>query len=462
MNNPDLPAGSASSPPPKGVLALLAVAIVGTAVWLLRSGSEGVSVDDLLTAEVGQGDIEETVTALGNLQPRDYVDVGAQVSGQLKKIYVAIGDTVQQGDLVAEIDAVVLSSRVEATRAQLVALRAQLVDREAQVGLAQDKFQRQVQLRNDDATSEEAFNSAKAALDSARAQLDVLKAQIQQSESSLKGDSATLGYSKIYAPMSGTVVSLTAREGQTLNANQVAPIILRIADLSTMTVWTQVSEADVPKLRDGMMAYFTTLGRPDRRWSGTLRQILPTPELVNNVVLYTALFDVDNPDGELKTQMSAQVFFIVAAAHDVVTVPVAALQPYRPPSPGGAQSGESVDRNRDSGGRAAALRDGVPFPEGGAENGGRRLREGFGREGGPRAGTPLRVPGHPRPQLVRVIDAEGRIEERRVVIGVSNRVTAEVLEGLTPGEVVVTGEKTEQPPPQVGPQRGPGGGFRGF
>src|SRR5690606_23633523 len=153
------------------------------------------------------------------------------------------------------------------------------------------------------------------------------KSQIEQTESSLKGDEVTLSYTNIYAPISGTVVQLLAKQGQTLNANQITPIILRIADLSTMTVWTQVSEADIPKLELGMPAYFTILGNPDQRWSGTLRQILPTPEIINNVVLYTALFDVPNPDHKLMTQMSAQVFFVSASAQDVVIAPVSALRP---------------------------------------------------------------------------------------------------------------------------------------
>src|SRR5690606_26967102 len=113
------------------------------------------------------------------------------------------------------------------------------------------------------------------------------------------------------------------------NANQTAPIILRIADLDTMTVWTQVSEADVPKLKIGMPAHFTTLGQPNKRWSGKLRQILPTPDVVNNVVLYNALFDVANPGQELLPQMSAQVFFILGEARNVPVVPMAALKPVR-------------------------------------------------------------------------------------------------------------------------------------
>src|SRR6185503_17485715 len=132
-----------------------------------------------------------------------------------------------------------------------------------------------------------AFESAEANLQVIDAQIDALRAQIQQIESNLKADQANLGYTKIFAPMAGTVVDIIARQGQTLNANQQAPIILRIADLSTMTVVTQVSEADVAKLKLGVAAYFTTLGQPDRRRIGKLRQILPTPQVVNNVVLYS-------------------------------------------------------------------------------------------------------------------------------------------------------------------------------
>jgi membrane fusion protein, macrolide-specific efflux system len=206
-------------------------------------------------------------------------------------------------------------------------LRAQRSDKQVQLGLAEKQFERQRRLLADRATSQDAFDSAEAARRSLLAQIAVLDAQIQQGEATLKSDQANLSYTKIYAPMAGTVVDITARQGQTLNANQMAPIILRIANLATMTVRTQVSEADVPKLKLGMEAYFTTLGQPDRRWQGKLRQILPTPEVVNNVVLYPALFDVANESGDLLPQMSAQVFFIVSRAENLPVVPMAALRP---------------------------------------------------------------------------------------------------------------------------------------
>ena len=204
------------------------------------------------TAIVQRGDIEEAVTATGILQPRDYVDVGTQVSGQLKKVHVDIGAVVKVGDLLAEIDPTVYKTRVDADRAQINTLAAQLNDREAQLALAEQQYQRQANMMREQATTQEAVQSAEAALKSAKAQINVLKAQIEQTRSSLRGDEANLGYTKIYAPMAGTVVSVNAKQGQTLNANQQAPIILRIADLSTMTVQSQVSEADVSRLSVGM------------------------------------------------------------------------------------------------------------------------------------------------------------------------------------------------------------------
>jgi len=303
------------------VLVLLAVA-VAAAWWFYRAPTKELPPE---TAQVVREDIEHLVTAIGSLEPHDYVDVGAQVSGQLTKLHVDVGDVVEQGQLLAEIDADVQEARVAGSRAQLRSLEARQKESEAQQELATLKWQRQQRLAKDRATSDEAMQSARAELLMVNAQIDALKAQIEEHKASLKADEATLGYSRIYAPMDGTVVSLEARRGQTLNANQQAPELMRIADLSVMTVWTEVSEADVSRLTLGMPVYFSPLGNNEARWHGTLRQILPTPEEVNNVILYTALFDVDNTSRELMTKMTAQVFFVLAEAQDVLSVPVSAL-----------------------------------------------------------------------------------------------------------------------------------------
>jgi macrolide-specific efflux system membrane fusion protein len=350
-----------------------------------------------VTVAVTQGDIENLVTAIGSLQPLNTVDVGAQVSGQLKKLYVKIGDTTKQGDLVAQIDSTVAAAKVDADGAQLQNFQALLSDKQSSQLLTSAQADRQTRLKNENATSQDLYDSAQAAMRSAQAQVKALQAQITQAQSTLKADRATLGYANIYAPMTGTVTAIPAKEGQTLNANQQAPTLLTISDLATMTVYTQVSEADVPKLHLGMDAYFTTLGNSNRRYPGTLRQILPTPTVVNNVVLYTALFDVKNPDGMLLPQMTAQVFFVLASAHNVVVMPVGAL------------------KYADSGARA----------------------------GGPQPGKPnstAKAP--PRPATVTVVQPSGATETRNVTVGVTNRVDAEIVSGLVPGEKVIAGTQS--------------------
>lgn len=318
-------------------LVLIALSAGGYFGWRHFSGN-GKANADLALGAVTRGDLEDLVTATGTLQPSDYVDVGAQVSGQLKKIHVEVGTEVKAGDLLAEIDPTLYRARVDASRAQLRNQRAQLLDRQAQLSLAEINERRQKNLMAADATTEEALRNAEASLRSARAQVAALEALIEQTESSLRADEANLNYARIFAPMSGTVVSITARQGQTLNANQQAPVILRLADLSTMTVQTQVSEADVGRLRIGMPVYFTILGGQGRRWYSELSKVEPTPVVQNNVVLYNALFDVPNPNRQLMTQMTTQVFFVAASARDTLLVPMSALTfQGRPGGPGGAR-----------------------------------------------------------------------------------------------------------------------------
>ncbi|HTO40599.1 MAG TPA: efflux RND transporter periplasmic adaptor subunit [Rhizomicrobium sp.] len=352
----------------------------------------------LLTVKAARGDIENSVTALGNIQPLEFVDVGAQATGQLKTLTVDIGSNVTKGQLLAEIDPLIAKAKVDVDQGNLANLQAQLQDKQAQAALATANLERQRRLLAANATSASEFDAANQSAKSSIAGIASLRAQISASQSQLRGDLTTLGYTKIDAPMSGTVVSVLIKQGQTINSVQQAPIILRIANLDTMQVQTQVSEADVPKLKVGMAAYFTTLGNPGRKWRGTLTQIQPTPTVTNNVVLYTATFNVANPDHALMTQMTTQVFFIIDSAKNVITVPVAALR----------------------GGR------GKPW-----------------------------TPGM-KQASVRVIGTNGKPEHRKVTVGVSNRVSAEITSGLTAGETVVAGRKAQAAGSSSTPRR-PGG-----
>lgn len=362
-------------------------------VWILWA-SFFRTVRHVSTVTIGRGDIEASVTALGTLQPHSYVDVGAQASGEIRHIHVQPGDTVRKGQLLVEIDPSLQQAQVDADRAALDSLRAQLGSAQAQRDLAQQEYRRQQRMAAEGSTRDEDLQTARATLLSARATIDNLRAQISGAQSTLRGAQAQLGYTRIYAPMSGTVVTLDAREGQTLNATYQTPTILRIADLSTMTVWTQVSEADILHVKPHMPVYFTTLGAENRKWRSEIRQILPAPpnpaspangEQSNpsstsapapgKVVLYTVLFDVANADSQLMPQMSAQVFFVEAQAKHVLVAPLSAMTPV----PG---------------------RDGVYAA---------RVRE------------------------------NGDIVDREVHIGVHNRLMGEVSSGLREGDQLVTG-----------------------
>ncbi|MBU3825065.1 MAG: efflux RND transporter periplasmic adaptor subunit [Candidatus Oceanisphaera merdipullorum] len=352
---------------------ILALLLLGLYAYF---GSDGFATSQTapLTVMVEKGDLLDQVTATGTLQPSGYVDVGAQVSGQLKVIAVEVGDKVEQNTLLAEIDPTVYVAQVDASRAQLRAQKAQLKDREAQRTLAQIQHTRQRNLLAANATAQESVQNAEASLRSAQAQVEALTAQIAQTESSLRADEANLSYAKVVAPMAGTVVQIDARQGQSLNASQQSPTLMRIADLAVMTVAAKVSEADVSKLTPGMKVYFITLGDAKKRWYSTLRKIEPTPVIENNVVLYNALFDIDNPDGDLMSQMTTQVFFVLSEAKDALLVPVSALSF---PDP--------ADRNQ---------------------------------------------------AQVTVVNAKGLPETRTVQVGVSNRIHAAITEGLTLGEKV--------------------------
>ncbi|MFK3721608.1 efflux RND transporter periplasmic adaptor subunit [Pseudomonas fulva] len=346
------------------------------------------------TVSVTRADIESSVTALGTLQPRRYVDVGAQASGQIRTLHVEAGDTVRKGQLLVEIDPSTQQARVDAGRFSIDNLKAQLAEQRAQFKLAKQQLARQRSLADAGATREEDVQAADAQLSVTQARIDMYQAQIRQAQASLRSDEAELGYTRIYAPMDGTVVAVDAREGQTLNAQQQTPLILRIAKLSPMTVWAQVSEADIGKVKPGMTAYFTTLAGGKRRWTSRVRQILPIPPKPleqtssgggspasatngatgTQVVQYTVLLDVENPDGALMAEMTTQVFFVAGQASGVLTVPLAALDE----------------------------QDGV--------------------------------------QIAQVLAPDGQVQPRQVRTGLSDRLRVQVLEGLGEGERLLIGQ----------------------
>jgi macrolide-specific efflux system membrane fusion protein len=329
-----------------------------------------------IIATIERGQIENTVTATGKIEPGLWVDVGAQVSGQLQTLAVDVGDVVNEGDFLAEIDASVQANRVEASRAALQAQEAQRSARIAAVELARANLKRQQELITQNLSSQMDFDDAVNQLAAAESTLAELESRVLSGRASLASDEAQLAYSKIYAPMAGTVVVVATIAGQTLNAVQQVPTILRVADMATMIVRADVSEADVGQLHVGMPAYFKTLGGGERTWHGTVDQIQPTPVTVNNVVFYPVLFSVTNEDGVLLPEMTAQVFFVVDSVTDVLKVPVGAL--------------------RYSDGRTDVA-------------------------------------------TVSVVGEDGEQETRQVTLGITDRIFRELVDGLAEGEKVVAG-----------------------
>lgn len=287
----------------------------------------GESADaSLLTESVVRGEIENFISASGKLEPKQYVEVGAQVSGQIKKIHINEGAIVTAGQLLVEIDATVFETKVQNAEASLEGNRAQLQQLQAELELAELRAKRNRNLFQQKAVSEDALFESLANEKILRARIRAMEAQIKADTAALAGDKATLGYSRIYAPISGTVVSIAVREGQTLNANQNAPLLLKIADLSVLTLRAEVSEADVTRIHQDMPVYFKTFGGGQRRWYSRVRQVLPTPSIVNDVVLYQALIDIENPDGQLMDAMTTQVYFVKGSARDALILSLGAVR----------------------------------------------------------------------------------------------------------------------------------------
>jgi membrane fusion protein, macrolide-specific efflux system len=346
-----------------------------------------------LTAQVTRADLEDAVLAAGILQAHKQVDVGAQVSGQLQSLKVDLGDKVTKGQWLAQIDPTLSQNALRQAQVGEEALLAQRHAAVARMRQAELAHRRQQQMLRGDATSYEDAESAEAAWHVARAELASLDAELKKARIEVEKAQANVGYTRIVAPIDGEVVALVTQEGQTVIAEQQAPVILKLADLDTMTIKAQVSEADVVRVKSGLPAYFTILGDPDKRYTGTLRAIEPVPpdfadaqsggaggaskaSKPGTAVFYNALFDVPNPEHRLRIAMTAQVSIVLGTAAKALNIPASALGAKRPNET----------------------------------------------------------------HAVRVLHADGKVETRDVRIGINNHVRAQVLAGLNEGEPVIVGE----------------------
>ncbi len=380
-------------------LAVIAFAIIIALVIVKLSFFPSHTPPSYLTAIVATRDIQDTVLASGTIKAFQKVSVGSQASGQIKSLKVVLGEHVKKGQLVAEIDALTQVNALKTAEANVDNLRAQLQSKQVTLKQAQLAYNRQQQMRSHDAISQENFETAEATLNTTKSDIAALLAQIDAGKISVDTARVSLGYTKITAPIDGTVVAIVAQEGQTVNAAQSTPTIIKVARMDVVTVKAQISEADITRVKAGQRVYFTILGEPDNRYQTTLRAIEPAPDSIldddtsstsssassssssssssstSTAIYYNGLLDVPNTDGKLRISMTTQVNIILSEAKRALVVPSTAL-------------GE-----RDSDGR----------------------------------------------YTVQVLDADGKAALRKVKIGINTNASVQILDGLRAGERVVIG-----------------------
>lgn len=387
------------------IATLLLLLVTAALAWALRP----TKTPSLATSPVVRANLELTVEAAGSIKAFKLVSVGAQASGQIKALTVRLGDKVKAGDLIAEIDSTTQTNSLRNAESALESIRAQREQQVAVLTEAELTYARQKQMLNAEATSRADYEAAKAKLASASGQIRVLDAQIKQQRTQLDTARANLGYTRITAPIDGTVVAVIAEEGQTVNANQSTPTIVKLAKLDVVTINAEISEADVVKIKPDLPVYFTILGDPETKYRARLRTIEPAPSSIatetssasssptsssstsNSAIYYNALFDVDNPDGVLRISMTAQVSIVLGQANNALIIPSSALGP----------------KIHDD-----------------------KLHNQKSRNGG--SGD--------RRYTVQVLGKDGQPESRQIVVGLNNNASAEVKSGLTEGERVVVGE----------------------
>lgn len=423
---------SKKRPLSKIIIIAIGVAIIAAVAWFFFKPKD--QAPQYISAEVSKGDIEDSVLATGVLEATKMVSVGAQVSGQVKKMYVQLGDQVKQGQLIAQIDSIRQENELKTAKANIQNQQAQLAVQQANLAKVEAEYKRQQAMFSQDATSRAELETALANYKTAQAQIAAINAQIEQSRLTLATAQENLGYTSIVAPMDGTVVAIVTEEGQTVNANQTAPTIVKLAKLDTMTIKAQISEADVMKVEKGQTVYFTTLGNSDKKHYAQLRQVEPAPNSINTettntsssssstAVYYNALFDVPNEDGKLRIDMTAQVYIVLAEAKNVLTIPAAAIQTRRSNKKENGNNSVATDKAKNTDTQKAQHPKRLDLTE---------------------AEKALIAQGKASTGMVRVLQADGTAQPQPVLIGLNNRVTAQVLRGLKQGDQVVIADATD-------------------
>jgi HlyD family secretion protein len=320
-----------------GLVALGAIAL-GGGVYAWSRASQTPAAPQYLRGRVVRGDLDETIRATGSVQPVLEVQVGAQVSGRVLRVAVDFNSVVRQGDLLAEIDPTPYRAQVEQSRAALGITRAARAQSRANLTLTAHTLARAQSLRGRALNAQADVDQAVAQHDAARAAVDLASAQIAQAQAVLRNAETSLSFTRILAPIAGTVATRSIDPGQTVAASfQTPTLFVLVNDLTRMRVMADVDEANIGKLREGMAAEARVDAFPANVYRGVVSQLRITPTTTNGVVTYATVIAVDNPARELRPGMTATITVSTRHRAAVLAVPNAALR-YRPTgaSPGGS------------------------------------------------------------------------------------------------------------------------------
>lgn len=290
-----------------------------------------------ITQPVRRQNVEKVVNATGEVKAVDLVTVGAQVSGKIEKLYVSIGQTVKMGDMIAEIDSTTQQNDVDIAKAKMSSYQAQLKAAKTSLKIARKQYQRMQSLKKQNAASTEDLENAEDGYESAMSKVAEIEASLKETEISLSTAETNLGYTKITAPLDGTIVSVPVKVGQTINAAMDTPTIVQIADLNQMEIYIEISEGDIGNIKPGVKVTYSVLADMNKVYETTLKSIDPALTLLTDDQ-YTEVVDsseaiyfygrlvVPNADGKLRIGMTTQNVIYVESAENVLTVPAMALK----------------------------------------------------------------------------------------------------------------------------------------
>ncbi|MCP1660644.1 efflux RND transporter periplasmic adaptor subunit [Neisseria perflava] len=314
----------------KWIIGLLVLAAVAVGAWMYFKPKDQTNY---ITETVKRSSIRQTVSATGEISSPSLVEVGSQASGQIKKLYVKLGQEIKKGDPIAEIDSTTQTNTLNTNKAKLDTYRAQLVSAEIALKSADKKYKREQALWKEDATSKANLEDAEDTYASAKASVEELKSSIRQTQISINTAEADLGYTHIVAPMDGTVVAIPVEEGQTVNASQTTPTIIQMANLDVMLNKMQIAEGDITKVKPGQSLTFTILSESDAPISATLDSIDPglttmsqgsydnSTDTTESAIYYYARALVPNEDRKLAFGMTTQNTIEINSANDVLVIP---------------------------------------------------------------------------------------------------------------------------------------------